>query len=382
MPRLRRSLALAALVSLPLVAGASAPPAAVVPYLQAVEETEATIAWLGEQQPAGTPVGPGGAAVTLTPEDPHAGPARTVRVSPGALKRARFTGLLPDTRFRYTVSENGADVASGAGRTWPLHLPASGLRFAVFGDSGSGNANQFAVAEQIRRFKPDFALHVGDVVYEKGEAEGYGPRYLKPYKPWIPTTPVYATFGNHDTRTEGGKPFMDFFATPGGGRYYAFTVADIQFFGLDTMEPFDAASPQGAWLKRELEASKAPWKVAFFHHPPYSSGMHGSSKDVRASWGPLFEAHDVQAVFAGHEHHYERIAPREDYVKDGTPTSYWIAGGGGAWVRPVRPQPFSVKTAVGYHFLGVTAKPDAMTVSAIDSEGRTFDVATVKRKGR
>lgn len=376
-----RRVLLALALLLPCSPSASAAAPAVVPYLQAVTSSEATVAWLAEGQSAGARVGAAGAIVTLMPEGP-AQRSLTLRLAPGAPQRARFTGLAAGTRFRYAVSQGGAPVATGSGRTWPAHLPPGGLRFAVFGDSGSGNANQLAVGEAIRKFDPEFALHVGDVVYEKGEAELYGPRYLMPYRAWLPSTPVYPTLGNHDMRTRAGQPFMDFFATPGGGRYYAFTVGELQFIGLDTNQPFDAESAQGSWLRRTLEASKSPWKVAFFHHPPYSSGAHGSSLGVRRSWSPLFEAHDVQVVFTGHEHHYERVSPREDFVQDGTPTAYWVAGGGGAWVRRMRPQAFTASSAVGYHFLGVTAKPGAMTVEAIDASGKVFDRFEVPVRGR
>src|SRR6266436_7934177 len=65
------------------------------------------------------------------------------------------------------------------------------------------------------------------------------------------------------------------------------------------------------WLGRELEASQAPWKIGFFHHPIYSSGRrHGSEVDLRALVEPLFIRYGVNVVFSGHEHLYERMKPQ------------------------------------------------------------------------
>ena len=64
---------------------------------------------------------------------------------------------------------------------------------------------------------------------------------------------------------------------------------------------------QLAWLEKELQNSKAAWKICYFHHPLYSSGaFHGASSELRLLLEPLFVKYGVQVVFAGHEHVYER----------------------------------------------------------------------------
>ena len=65
-----------------------------------------------------------------------------------------------------------------------------------------------------------------------------------------------------------------------------------------------------AWLEADLAATSQPWKVAFFHRSPYSSGAeHGSDLAVRSAFGPMFEKHGVQLVLSAHEHDYERLVP-------------------------------------------------------------------------
>ena len=111
----------------------------------------------------------------------------------------------------------------------------------------------------------------------------------------------------------------------------------------------------------------------------YTSGEHGSSLSLRKTWAPLFEKHDVQLVFQGHDHHYERTKPQEAFVRDGVPTTYWVTGGAGAWLRRIKPQPFAAFTQAAYHFLGVSVDDRQLTVEAIARDGVVIDRVTVTR---
>jgi tartrate-resistant acid phosphatase type 5 len=105
-------------------------------------------------------------------------------------------------------------------------------------------------------------------------------------------------------------------------RYYTFAWGAAQFFMLDSdpNEPdgVSADSAQAAWLRAQLAASQARWKLVAFHHPPFSSGLHGPSAWMQwpfAAWG-------AHAVLGGHDHTYERIE------RDGA--LYFVNGLGGA----------------------------------------------------
>ena len=77
------------------------------------------------------------------------------------------------------------------------------------------------------------------------------------------------------------------------------------------------------WLNEKLAADTATWKIAFFHHPPYSSGgAHGSDTKLREVVEPIFVKNGVDVVFTGHEHFYERIKPQHGIY-------YFISGSGG-----------------------------------------------------
>lgn len=349
---------------------------AVKPYLQAGTMTGITVLWHSEI--------PRTARVEVEPVHSRSrgfGPAELWFQRQDALlmnHQLRIEGLVPGTAYRYRCFEGEEQVAEGTFKTLPAQSAAS-FRFAVLGDSGSGNANQWAVAKALKAWRPDFVLHTGDVIYERGEAENYKGRFFTPYRSLIGSLVFYPTIGNHDDLTDHAGPYQRFFEVPRSGqgdteRWYSFRAGALQFFALDTNVPFGLGSEQRAWLERELRASDARLRIAFFHHPPYSGGAHGSSLFVRKSFGPLFEARDVRVVFSGHDHHYERTRPREDFCKDGRPTTYFVTGGGGAWLRSVKSQPFTAYARSVYHFLGVTVDSGRrFRVEAIDTQGLVFD---------
>lgn len=80
----------------------------------------------------------------------------------------------------------------------------------------------------------------------------------------------------------------------------------VHLFALDsdTQEPdgSKSTSAQAAWLKEELTGADEPWKIVYFHHPPFSSGHHESMNWMR--WP--FAQWEATAVLAGHDQvHYK-----------------------------------------------------------------------------
>ncbi|MFN3430241.1 MAG: metallophosphoesterase [Candidatus Sericytochromatia bacterium] len=292
----------------------------------------------------------------------------------GRRHQLRFTGLKAGTPYQYVAYEGTTEVARGTFKT-ARATDGAEFRFAAFGDSGRGTSAQFAVSRQLSAWKPELVLHTGDVVYPSGEASSYGPFFVQPYRELIAGTVFYPTLGNHDYRTDKGQPYLDFFEAPRPNaedteRYYTFKHGNVQFFALDTNQSYAAGSVQHQWLDAQLAASTATWKVPFFHHPPYSSGDHGSSTGVRAAFGPLFEKHKVQLVLTGHDHHYERTKPQNGVV-------YVVTGGGGADLRGVKPQAFTAIGQSKHHFVGLTSKGKSLIIEAIDDRGSAFDSTTL-----
>lgn len=194
------------------------------------------------------------------------------------------------------------------------------IRFGVIGDYGSAGSAERDVASLVKSWNPDLILTVGDNNYENGAASTidqnigqYYSDFIFPYRGAYGQGAAginrfYPTLGNHDWAAPGARPYLDYFSLPGNQRYYDFTWGPVHFFALDSdpSEPDGVTSNsiQANWLRARLAAAPEPWKVVYFHHSPYSSGLeHGSTEYMR--WP--FQAWGATAVLSGHDHDYERI---------------------------------------------------------------------------
>src|SRR4029453_12756205 len=215
---------------------------------------------------------------------------------------------------------------------------------------------------------------VGDNIYGGNAAKDYDKKFAIPYKPLLDGgIKFYAALGNHDDPSERYyKPF-----NMNGERYYSFKPADgVRFFALDSTY---VDEKQLKWLDEQLKASGSKWKIAFFHHPPYSSGeTHGSDETLRTQLEPIFVKYGVNVVLTGHEHFYERIKPQKGIA-------YFITGSS-AKLREGNISPQTELTAkgfdTGYTFMIVEIVGDDMYYQALTDTGKTVDSGTVHRVGK
>ena len=95
-----------------------------------------------------------------------------------------------------------------------------------------------------------------------------------------------------------------------------------------------AGSPQEQWLKDDLAAHPNECTLAYWHHPRFSSGIHGDDASVAPFWDALYQA-GADVVLNGHDHDYERFAPQNPSGQ-ADPTqgiSEFVVGTGGAELR-------------------------------------------------
>ncbi len=270
------------------------------------------------------------------------------------------------------VLQRGANAqATGTGVTLPLK-PQS-VRFAVIGDSGTGEKAQYDVAQQMAKYHEhfpfDFVIMLGDNIYGSKGPAGYKRKFEEPYGALLNAgVKFYAALGNHDDPNERFyKPFnMD------GKRYYSFKNGNAIFFALDSnyMDP-----EQTNWLQRQLPDSRSVWKLCYFHHPLYSHArFHGPDTDLRARLEPILEEHGVDVVFAGHEHVYERLKPQNGVY-------YFVLGNAGELrFHDLMP---STDTAKGFDtdrtFMLVEIAGDEFYFQTISRAGQTVDSGVLRK---
>jgi len=249
------------------------------------------------------------------------------------------------------------------------------LKFAVIGDSGTGSKSQYTIAEKLiasrAKFPYEFVLMMGDNLYSGSGPKDFDKKFEKPYAQLIGNgVKFYATLGNHDNPNE--RFYKNF--NMNGERYYTFKPRNgVRIFSLDSNY---MDQKQLDWLEKELTASGSDWKIAYFHHPLYSSGgAHGSDVPLREQLEPLFLKHGVDVVFSGHEHFYERIKPQKGI--------YYFTSGGAAKLREGDVATHSELTAkafdTGYHFMLIELGKDTMHFQVISDQGKTVDSGSLKR---
>jgi hypothetical protein len=366
-------------------------------YIGPVTENSALIAW-------GT--ADGRAYNTIGRDSRPLGEAR-VRIGGRTLQADKnwieVTGLQPDTVYPYEVDINGKRAGGSALRTWPAR--ATKLVFFVIGDFGNGSGGQRAIANAMvaefrrRAQTPDpvrFVLTVGDNIYSNvnlgyfqrgsGAADrDWQSKFYEPYKAIIEQIPFFPTLGNHDGNATESRDdlstYLDNFFFPGNrpARWYQFNYGGLaDFFGLDSTEntltghPSPAYGPEGEqskWLADALPASRAPWKIPYFHHPPFNAGPgHGSSYGVLRHWVDLFAKSGVKVVFTGHEHNYQ--FSEADSETGGI--RYFVTGAGGELrggnVSDNMQRAHIAGWAAVRHFLVVEIDGSTMKITPISTE--------------
>jgi hypothetical protein len=287
-----------------------------------------------------------------------------------ALSACSQGAAAPSLEMRPSASATGVQAPQPI-----LPMRQGSVRFAVIGDSGTGDSNQYRLAEQLvgfrKAFPYEFVLMLGDNTYGGESALDWEIRFERPYKPLLDAgLKFYAALGNHDTPNQRlYKPF-----NMSGERFYSFKPKDgVRFFALDS----NYMSPeQLQWLEKELAASGSEWKIVFFHHPLYSSGgRHGSDMALRDQLEPLLVKYGVNVVLAGHDHFYERIKPQKGI--------YHFVSGGSAKLRRGDIEKSSLTAKgfdQGYHFMAVEIAGDEFHFHVVSDLGKTVDSGVIKRQ--
>jgi Calcineurin-like phosphoesterase len=262
-----------------------------------------------------------------------------------------------------------------ASATFSLPNRPDSLKFFVLGDFGDGGKEQYELAAQMAKvhavFPALFIITVGDNIYGSEGPKGFSRKFEIPYKPLLDAGVKFqASLGNHDAREQAFyAPF-----NMGGKTHYAFKASkqDVKFIALES----DYPSPeQREWLQQELSGGE-DWMIPFFHHPLYSSGMHGSQVDLRKAMEPMLLESNVTVVFTGHDHFYERILPQQGIT-------HFIVGSGGK-LRRGDINKNSGLTAKGFDtdraFLAVEIDKDELFFSAISRSGSVIDSGSIQRR--
>ncbi len=204
----------------------------------------------------------------------------------------------------------------------------------------SGAADTAAVvASGLAADPAAVVLTLGDHTYPRGTAAEFANCYGPTWGRFKERT--WPAPGNHEYYTKGAAPYFAYFGARAGRGYYSLTLGAWRIYSLDSNLKGAAHARQLAWLQAELardartDTDGTPaCTLAFWHHPLYSSGGHGSVATMRAAW-TLLQAAGAELVLSGHDHDYERFAPQDAEGRfDPAGPRQFVAGTGGAYPTP------------------------------------------------
>jgi 3',5'-cyclic AMP phosphodiesterase CpdA len=279
-------------------------------------------------------------------------------------------------RLLITLVVAASTLWSATAQDLTLPTAANSLKFAAMGDTGSGDREQFDVANQMARFRAkfpfDMVIMLGDNIYGGQGASDLAKKFAQPYKALLDEgVKFYASLGNHDDPANRQYPLWNM----GGQLYYTYAVKNVRFFALDSNK---VDQQELAWLSNALKTATEDWKICYFHHPLYSDGgTHGSAVDIRVVFEPLFVTYGVNVVFAGHDHIYERVTPQKGIY-------YFVEGASGQLRKgDAKRSPMNAKSFdTDMSFMLVEIAGDQLSFQTISRTGTTVDSGIIQRQAR
>jgi 3',5'-cyclic AMP phosphodiesterase CpdA len=237
------------------------------------------------------------------------------------------------------------------------------IKFISFGDTrGVWDKwkNASIVAKAINKEQPNFVLHTGDFVKDGRNISQWIDFFS--ISDYVHNCTIYPILGNHEYY---GDSYFQYFELPGNKYWYSFDNGPIHFIGLDSNKKNLFNLSQIIWLYNDLKSNEKSYTIVFFHHPPYSSGNHGSSYLIRLLWKPIFSIFNVDIVINGHDHSYERGKVNNVY--------YIVTGGGGAPLYKIGEKWWTIHSERSYNYCLINADQNELFFQAKKPDGSVID---------
>jgi len=268
---------------------------------------------------------------------------------------------------------------------------------------------QAHTATLVEGLAPDAVAVLGDNQYEHGELANFQASYDPTWGRFKALT--RPAVGNHeyegDPERDSAPGYYEYFGTTAGDPaegFYRWALGDWTVFvlnsgaidytrasGGDPTLPDDcwpvscaALSEQESWLRGQLESLPDDACVlAYWHHPRYSSGYGGVTRDYPET-APLYQAlyeHGAELVLTGHAHNYERFAPMDSagVADSATGVTEFVVGTGGRnlFTDPGARRDTSEQLYIdAFGVLELTLKPGGWSSRFVTEAGETRDETT------
>lgn len=364
--------------------------------------------------------------INATSENMLTGLAPDNVIGIGYYHQIELSGLLPDTTYRYRVGSNGDWSQEYTFKTAP-NDQCTPFAFVQLGDARSQDdrgpsLNWSSIHSEAMAVGAQFFLNGGDLVKEGTEIEQWA-TWLADSDAVNPLIPMMPALGNHDDGPGDGNAanYNRIFTLPtntvtGTEDYYYFVYNNLVVFSLST-QTFEDWAAQMAWMTNVAAMHPNKWKVAYFHHPVYTTqtralgievGHEPNEKGQNPFYAPAFDQAGIDIVFQSHNHIYERFDPLRydpNDVEQGRVVQnygngpndgrlYVVSGGSGAFLDPLIEGQFqqlangSASRSKDHHFMKIGIAGNTLQYSAIRTNagntsggGTIIDQLTIQRPG-
>jgi acid phosphatase len=274
------------------------------------------------------------------------------------------------------------------------------VTFIAIGDWGrEGKYLQKETADAMGvyadQYRCDFVLTLGDNIYDTGVMGTDDPKWQTSfeqiYRAPSLQIPWYAALGNHDyagnveaqidysnvsTRWKMPARYYSFEKPLDDSTFVLFVVLDTNPF-IESYRKYFESDPSGnfgreiisedpdvqlKWIDSVLEYSNAKWKIVAGHHPIYTGGQHGNTKELIDKLDPVLEKYNVDMYMAGHDHDMQHLRKRDGIV------DYFVSGAGSA-LRETSRMEYTLFAQSINGFLAVKVQNAVIEADFIDYRG-------------
>jgi hypothetical protein len=252
--------------------------------------------------------------------------------------------------------------------------PPRARTLIAVGDIASCTSNgDEQTAALVSRIPGTIAV-LGDIAYENGSDSDFTKCFEPSWGKFVPR--IRAALGNHEYNTRAAAPAIKLFRLPQNG-WYSYQLGAWHVIVLNSncsqVGGCERDSAQGRWLQADLAAHPARCTLAYWHHPRFSSGIHGSDPTYAPFWDLLARA-KAEIVLQGHDHDYERFAPIKGI------RSFVVGTGGKSQYPTLVPRPGSVvRNSTTFGVLRLTLRPTGYDWKFLPAGKGTFTDAGTGR---
>lgn len=293
--------------------------------------------------------------------------------------KARLDNLKPGTMYYYQVINHDFTSSINSFITAPKEDNTT-FTVGIWGDSHQESPWKYMADYMVDKLNVDFAFSTGDLSNSGNKREDLSTVFLPHVCERIGSKiPFFVSLGNHDVGEswEGGDLIRQYLDCPvevnsdpnAFNGSYLLIYGNVAFISIDWNKMETQVFPD-YWLENTLkreDVQKARFRFIFIHNAPFYERWQVAEKErIKEYLPPLAEKYNVDAVFSGHMHGYERG------ILNGV--NYITQGGGGKYMDTTE----KVGPTIYEHIIIGTDKKDNPQNF---NNGLTFHILTLHIEG-